>query len=147
MTETQEPLFIATTIRLSMKSYLKIYGPPNIEAIVQLERIAVGMPKVCIWDTQILRDIPPNLARDIGGRAVSTTRTDWVKSYYERRNVVISGERCQSIISSSGDSLGDYDFFYEWLEGPSTEQLKMLIEKIDDALEPLGCRYTITTKK
>lgn len=130
-----------------MKSYLKIYGPPNIEAIVQLERIAVRMPNVCIWDTQILRDIPPNLARDIGGRAVSTTRTDWVKSYYERRNVVISGERCQSIISSSGDSLGDYDFFYEWLEGPSTEQLKMLIEKIDDALEPLGCRYTITTKK
>jgi hypothetical protein len=130
-----------------MKSYLKIYGPPIIEAIVQLERIAVGMPKVCIWDTQILRDIPPNLARDIGGRAVSTTRTDWVKSYYGRRNVVISGERCQSIISSSGDSLGDYDFFYEWLEGPSTEQLKMLIEKIDDALEPLGCRYTITTKK
>ena len=129
-----------------MKSYLKIYGPPIIEAIVQLERIAVGMPKVCIWNTQILRDIPPNLARDIGGRAVSSTRTDWVKAYYGRRNVVISGERCQSIISSSGDSLGDYDFFYEWLEGPSTEQLKMLIEKIDDALEPLGCRYNLTTK-
>jgi len=77
---------------------------------------------------------------------MSSTRTDWVKAYYERRNVVISGERCQSIISSSGDSLGEYDFFYEWLEGPSTEQLKMLIEKTDDTLEPLGCRYTLTTK-
>jgi hypothetical protein len=130
-----------------MKSYLKIYGPPNIEAIVRLERIAVDMPKVCIWDTHILRDIPPNLARDIGGQAVSSTRTEWVKAYYGRRNVVISGERCQSIISSSGDSLGDYDFFYEWFEGPSKDQLTMLIEKIDDALEPLGCRYTITTKK
>jgi hypothetical protein len=118
-----------------------------MEAIVRLERIAVDMPKVCIWDTQILRDIPPNLGRDIGGRAISQTRTDWVKSYYERRNVVISGERCQSIISSSGDSLGEYDFFYEWLEGPSMEQLETLIEKIDDALESLGCRYTITTRK
>jgi hypothetical protein len=129
-----------------MKSYIKIYGPPHIEAIIQLEKIAVGMPKVCIWDTHILMDMPPSLARDVGGRAMSSTRTEWVKGYYERRGVVVSGERCQSIISSLGDTLGDYDFFYEWLEGPSAEQLNMLIEKIDDAFQPLGCRYKITTK-
>ena len=129
-----------------MKSYIKIYGPPHNEAIIQLEKIAVDMPKVCIWDTHILRDMPSNLARDIGGRAVNITRTDWVKGYYEKMNVVISGERCQSIISFSGDTLGEYDFFYEWLEGPSAEQLNVLIEKIDDALHSLGCRYTLTTK-
>ena len=124
-----------------MISYIKIFGPPHNEAIIQLEKIAVHMPQVCIWNTQILRDMPSSLARDIGGR-----KTDWVQNYYEGRGVVISGERCQSIISSSGDSLGEFDFFYEWLEGPSKEHLSMLIEKIDDALHSLGCRYTITTK-
>ncbi len=125
-----------------MKSYIKIYGPPINEAIAHLEKIAVNMPEVSIWDTHILRDIPPSLARDIGGRS-----TEWVRGYYGRQGVVVSGERCQSIISSSGDSLGEFDFFYEWFEGPSMEQLSVLIRKIDDAFEPLGCHYTITTKK
>ena len=129
-----------------MKSYIKIYGPPHNEAIIQLEKIAVDMPKDCIFDTNILRDMTTNIYRDIVVRAVNITRTDWVKGYYDRRNVVISGERCQNIISVSGDTFGEYDFFYEWLEGPSAEQLNVLIEKIDDALHSLGCRYTLTTK-
>ncbi len=73
-------------------------------------------------------------------------RGDWVGAYYERHSVVVPVERCQSIISSSGDLLGEYDFFYEWLEGPSAEQLNLLIESIDGSFESLGCRYTITTK-
>ncbi|MCK5610433.1 hypothetical protein KAR91_51650, partial [Candidatus Pacearchaeota archaeon] len=70
---------------------------------------------------------------------------EWIGSYFEEHGVSISRERCQSIVSSSGSSLGDYDFFYEWLESPSSENMSMLIEKVDNALEPLGCRYTITT--
>ena len=124
-----------------MISYIKLFGPPINEALIQLETIAVDMPQVSIWDTHILRDIPSGLARDIGGQS-----NDWVMRYYGKRGIVISGERCQSIISSSGDSLGDFDFFYEWLEGPSMDQLSILIDNIDDALHSVGCRYTITTK-
>jgi hypothetical protein len=123
-----------------MKSYIKIFGPPYIEAIRALERTAVSMPQVCIWDTQISYDIPVRLAHDVGGRA------EWTRGYYNRQGVVISGERCQSIISNSGDSLGEYDFFFEWYEEPSITQLETLIDTIDKELEPLGCRYSITNK-
>ena len=129
-----------------MKSYIKIFGPPHLKVLIELEKIAVDMPQVCIWDTLISRDIPSHLAKDVGGMTVKRARADWVGTYYEKHSVVVPVERCQSIISSSGDILGEYDFFYEWLEGPSMEQLKLLIEKIDDALEPLGCRYTLTTQ-
>ena len=129
-----------------MKSYIKIYGPPHRKAIIELEKIAVDMPQVCILDTMISREIPSYLAKDLGGTAVNLARGEWVGEYYKRHSVVVPVERCQSIISSSGDSLGDFDFFYEWLEGPFAEPLNMLIEKIDGALESLGCRYSITTK-
>jgi hypothetical protein len=130
-----------------MKSYIKIYGPPTLKALRELEKIAVDMPQVCIMDTIFSREIPSSLAGDVGGRPQGRTRIDWIGNYYETQGVAITEERCQSIISLSSDSLGEYDFFFEWLEGPSTAQLNMLIEKIDKGLHPYGCYYTITTKK
>jgi hypothetical protein len=59
---------------------------------------------------------------------------------------VISVERCGSIISESGEKLGEYDFFFEWFTEPTMVQVYDLLEKIDEALAPLGCKYTITTK-
>jgi len=56
-------------------------------------------------------------------------------------------ERCRNIISKSGESLGEYDFFFEWFTEPSMAQLNELIDRIEKALAPLGCQYTITTKK
>lgn len=45
-----------------------------------------------------------------------------------------------------GFTLGEYDFCFEWTRGqPDPEQFFKLIEKIDEALTPLGVRYTITT--
>ena len=58
----------------------------------------------------------------------------------------ISKERCGSIISKSGESVGQYDFYFEWFRKPSVAQLEDLISKIDDALTPVGVKYTITTK-
>lgn len=116
-----------------MKSYIKIYGPPVLKAILELEKIAIDIPEVCIMDTVILKEIPKSLAQDIGG-------------YFTSRGVTIPIERCKNIISKSGKSLGEYDFFFEWLTSPSVEQFYGLIEKIDEALSPLGCYYTITTK-
>ncbi|MCK4582565.1 hypothetical protein KAU18_04550, partial [Candidatus Bathyarchaeota archaeon] len=58
----------------------------------------------------------------------------------------ISEERCSNIISKSGESLGEYDFFFEWFTKPTMAQVEDLIEKIDTLLEPLGVKYTLTTK-
>jgi len=116
-----------------LKSYIKIYGPPILKAIRALEKIAVETPEVCIMDTVILKDVPRNLARDIGG-------------YFSSVGVTIPVERCKNIISKSRESLGEYDFFFEWFESPSVEQFHGLIEKIDEAIIPLKCNYTITTK-
>ncbi|MCJ7631774.1 hypothetical protein MUP77_05170 [Candidatus Bathyarchaeota archaeon] len=49
-------------------------------------------------------------------------------------------------VSKSGHELGEYDFFFEWAERPSWEQMRDLISRIDKALAPLGCRYTLVNK-
>jgi len=116
-----------------MKSFVKIYGPPILKAIRALEKIAVDMPEVCIMDTVIAQDLPQF---DV----MENTMT-----YFETAGSM-TVERCNNIISKSGESLGDHDFFFEWFTEPNMDQLNDLIEKIDAALEPLGCKYTLTTK-
>ncbi len=116
-----------------MKSYIKVYGPPLLKAIKKLETVAVDFPEVCIMDTVIAVNppqfsTPEGIADFFGGPGDITV------------------ERCSSIISKSGESLGEYDFFFEWFVDPSTDQLNDLIGKIDKALKPLKCMYTITTK-
>ncbi|UCH57675.1 MAG: hypothetical protein JSV18_01805 [Candidatus Bathyarchaeota archaeon] len=117
----------------NLRSYIKIIGPPVLKAIRALEKVAVSMPEVRIMDTIISREIPKSLARDVGG-------------YFSSAGVTIPVERAVNIISDSGESLGDYDFFFEWLEPPSVEEFHGFMEKLDEALAPLGCNYTITTK-
>ena len=129
-----------------MKSFIKIIGPPYLDAIKELEGIAIDMPQVCIMDTVISQQIPLYLARDLGGRVESTSRATAVGGYMRSQGFTISEERCKSIISSSGEQLGEFDFFFEWTKKPTIEHLKDLIQKIDKAFEPLGCHYSITTK-
>jgi len=130
----------------SMRSYIKIYGPPILEAIRELEKIAVGMPEVCIMDYVILNDLSPRIARDVGGSTVKTSDVSTPAFFMERTGVEVPVKRCHSIISKHGQKLGEYDFFFEWYEKPDASQLNDLIRKIDGALKPLGCLYTITTK-
>jgi ASC-1-like (ASCH) protein len=66
--------------------------------------------------------------------------------YFERSGIPITIERCNSLISRSGESLGDYDFFFEWLKKPSFEEMNRLIEEMDEALTPYHCLYTIYNK-
>jgi hypothetical protein len=129
-----------------MRSYIKIYGPPILEAIRELEKIAVDMPEVCIMDYVIQNELSPRIARDVGGSAVETSDVSIPGFFMRRTAVTVPVKRCHSIISKYGQKLGDYDFFFEWYEKPETSQLIDLIRKIDDALKPLGCLYTITTK-
>ena len=117
-----------------MKSYIKIYGPPILKAIQALETIAVELPEVCIMDS-ILEQ-----SSDI------ISDPEELNSYFQSLSVPITRERCGSIISKSGESVGEYDFYFEWFTEPSNAQLNLLIEQIDEVLSPIGCKYTITTK-
>lgn len=119
-----------------MKSYIKLSGLPVLKAIKALEKIAVDMPEVCIWDT-LLDTVP---LTDYGNYEVDfeTDYFNWVGEVPEKR--------CGKIISKSGEKAGEYDFYFEWNEKPTMDQLNGLIEKIDTAFAALGCRYSITTK-
>jgi hypothetical protein len=116
-----------------MKSYIKVYGPPLLKAVRELEKVAVDFPEVCIMDTVIAA----------GGPDFSTS--EGIADFFGGAGD-ITVERCSNIISKSGESLGEFDFYFEWFVDPSTDQLNELIEKIDTALKPLKCMYTITTK-
>ncbi len=122
-----------------MKSYVKLYGPPIAEALVVLRKIAVDFPEVCVMDAGIAAalDIPS------GSGTLDTMRG--VQTFFGGAGA-ISEERCDTIISKSGGSLGEHDFFYEWFLNPSVAQVEELITKIDEALAPTGARYTLTTK-
>jgi hypothetical protein len=129
-----------------MRSYIKIFGPPILEAIRELEKVAIDMPEVCVMDHVILKDLSPRIASDIGGDKIGTVDVAVSEYFMQRTGVVVPVKRCHSIISKHGLKLGEYDFFFEWHEEPNISQLNTLIEKIDKALKPLGCLYTITTK-
>ncbi len=117
-----------------MKSYIKVYGPPILKALKKLEKVAIDFPEVCIMDTVIAT----------GGLQFGTQ--EGIADFFGGPGD-ITVERCSNIISESGGSLGEYDFFFEWFVDPSKDQLNDLIEKIDKALKPLKCKYTITTKR
>jgi len=137
-----------------MKSYIKIFGPPILKAIRALELIAVDMPEVRIMDTIMLQGMPASIARDVGASTVKARGTGSlglypggsVRRYFSSPDLVVPVERIVSLISDAGESLGDYDFFYEWAQEPTQVQLVELINRIETALTPLGCKYRITTK-
>jgi len=122
-----------------MKSYVKVYGPPLLKAIKALEKVAIGLPEVCIWDTVIAYS--PQFS-SFGDEGYSYGD---VSNYFAGVDEV-SEKRCSTIISKSGESLGEHDFYFEWFKKPTIDELNNLIEKIDEALAPLGVKYSLTTK-
>lgn len=120
-----------------MMSFIKLSGPPILKAIKALEKVAIDTPEVCIMDTLIAHSDPSFF---------DFSDVDGTRSYFRSLDPQITIERCGSILSTSGEMLGDYDFFFEWFTKPTIEQINTLIEKIDETLAPLGCRYQITTK-
>jgi len=131
-----------------MKSYIKIYGPPLGEALKVLRKVALDFPEVCVMDPALEASL--GSIRGIGGmytesHGLARESVDMVMSYFGGPDE-ISEERCGTIISKSGESVGEYDFYYEWFKKPTVTEIESLIEKIDEELAPLGVRYTITTK-
>jgi len=130
-----------------MKSYVKLYGPPLMKALKALEKIAIGMPEVCIMDTTIAAGIGvPPMGTSVMGMTDTTLDTQQGIMTFFGGEGAITEKRCDTIISKSGGSLGEYDFYFEWFTKPTMKQVENLIERIDGALETLGVKYTITTK-
>jgi hypothetical protein len=126
---------VGTSGEGKVRSYIKIEGPENTDAIKALENLAIDMPEICIMNTRILDSIP------------ELTRTSHtLQTYFSGLPTAITTERCNTIISSSGEMLGEHDFFFEWVQDPSEKQINELKEKIDETLATVGVKYTITTK-
>ncbi|MBA7600872.1 hypothetical protein ES703_07935 [subsurface metagenome] len=135
-----------------MRTFIKVFGPPVLKAIRALELIAGSMPEVQIKDTIIVQGLPPTMSRDVG---VSQTQRagrgslglypgGGVRRLPTSHDIAIPVERTRSIVSNAGESIGDYDFFFKWVQEPTQEQLFDLIDRIDVALAPMGCWYRIT---
>ena len=129
-----------------MKSYVKIYGPPMGKAIAVLRKVAIETPEVCIMDTGIAAalDVTSSATGSMSG-AGSLDTMEGIQTFFGGSGT-ISEERCETIISKSGETLGDYDFFFEWFQKPTVSMVEDLISKIDESLADVGVRYTLTTK-
>lgn len=120
------------------RSYIKIYGPPVAKAIRALEKVAVEFSKITtIRHYDILT--PPS--------QYFTSQTD-VSGYSQMLlpDIEMPINEKIKLISKASDTLGEYDFFFEWGQEPTKQQVLELIAKIDEALSDCGCRYTIVTK-
>jgi hypothetical protein len=126
-----------------MKSYVKLFGPPLSKAIIALRKVALDFPEVCIMDTGIAAELPSIGGSVSGGGSLGSV--PGIMTFFGGAGA-ISEDRCDTIISKSGESLGEYDFYYEWFQKPTVAQVEDLIMKIDEALTPTGVRYTLTTK-
>ena len=124
-----------------MKSYVKLYGPPLEEGIKALRKVAVDFPAVCVMDHGIEAALS---APKVSGGG-SQNSISMVMDFFGGPDS-ISEERCDTILSKSRESVGKYDFYYEWFKKPTISEIEALIEKIDEALAPIGVRYTIATK-
>ena len=127
-----------------MKSYIKLYGPPIAAAVKALRNLAIDFPEVCVMDSALEASLGLGSISSIGGQG-SLDSVSMVMSYFGGPDE-ISEERCDTIISKSGESLGEFDFYYEWFQKPTISQIEDLILKIDEALGPVGVKYTITTR-
>lgn len=120
-----------------VKSYIKIYGPPLFEALRALEKIAVETPEVSYFvQTMQFTDIP----------YVREDLETYIDRLEDAVNIEVPSRRRGKLISKSGVTLGEYDFFFEWVVEPDLDKIDDLIKRIDEAMKPLGCMYTVTTK-
>lgn len=121
-----------------VRSYVKIYGPPVMGAIKALEAVAIDMSKAT--DLKFSHKCIPYPTR------MQSSTNDWDQYMKDMQRLYVDCYEPVRLISDSHQLLGDYDFFFEWTEEPKTAQVEELLKKIDDALEGLGCNYTLTTK-
>jgi len=131
-------LFVLLSGESLVRSYIEIYGPPLLKAINALEAVAVDVSGAV--DIKFSHRCMPAYI-GAGGQ-----QRDWDEYLQRMKETYVNCYEPMRLISESGEMRGNYDFFYEWTNDPTMEQIKDLIEKIDKALTGLGCNYTITTE-
>ncbi len=104
-----------------MKSYVKLYGPSIDRGIEALNK----------------------LLKELNKRYQYGEMVSHIVSVVDPSLDLMTGR----LIRGGRESLGDYDFFVEWEQDPSFEQVRGLIRQIDEALHYTGCRYSIVTKE
>ncbi len=137
-----------------MITFVKILGPPINKALKELEKVAINKPDVCMMSAPIKIHFPLELAKDVNeytgydetARYLDPKFPDFAWNYFKSSDIIVSRERCESIISKSGVKLGEYDFYFEWKIKPTSKDIEELVQEIDTALMPLGCLYTLVTK-
>ena len=127
-----------------MRSYIKIYGPPVYDALKELEKIAIQMPQVTMMNT-IIEFQPSKLLGEEPYDYFATTFKPKGQRILTFEGLEVTKESLIKSISRSGARVGEYDFYFEWEKKPTMKDLNELIKRIDKALKPLGCKYTITT--
>jgi hypothetical protein len=109
-----------------MKTYVKLEGDKVNDGIKALEKLAIGMPEVCITNTFIQSD--PDLFNTQTG----------ILNYFPSSEGL--NRRCETLVSKDKDTKG-YDFVFEWFVAPTNAQINDLKVKMDEVLEPLGLKY------
>jgi len=117
-----------------MRSFVKLEGNAIKDGVKALEKLALGMPEVCIMNSYIQSERP-----------LFNTMTGTLE-YFEVSGEEAMEKRCATIVSKSGVKLDGYDFVFEWFVNPKKEQMDMLVKKIGEVLTPLGLKYTIKSK-
>ena len=120
------------------KTYVRIFGPPLLKAIKDLEELAVDMSKTT--EVKFSHKCVPYPTR------LQSDRRDWDSYLKNMRKMYVDCYEPQKIISDASMTLGEYDFMFEWTEKPSMKKILGLIEKIDGALGELGVHYSLTTE-
>jgi hypothetical protein len=121
-----------------VRSNVKIYGPPLMKAIKALEATAVEMSKTTALKFSHTRIPYPT-------RMQGNTK-DWNEYLKNMERTYVDCYEPVKLISDFKQLLGEYDFFFEWTEEPTMARIEELLEKIDAALEGLGCYYKLTTE-
>ena len=128
-------MIVETTM---VRSFVRIYGPPVLEAIDALESVAVEVSKTTgIKFSHTCIPYPERL---------QSNKTDWESFLKKMQDIYVDCYEPLKLISDSSYMLGEYDFFFEWDDKPSLVEIRGLIGRIDEALKGMGCMYTTTTK-
>jgi hypothetical protein len=121
-----------------LRSYIKIIGPPIHEALLALKRIAEEMPEVSHREVFVETRQPDFTDME--------ATQDFLGNIH-LQDYPVHREGRARMIKRAEPMVGNYDFYFEWIRKPGTDDLMKLIKRIDAEFTRLGCKYTITTKR
>lgn len=139
-------------VRLLVHSIVRILGPNVFQAIPRLTDIANTSPTITDLDDAYTTASTayvciPTMHVDYSelNRKRFTDYGEDLAQYLDSVDVGRPITKTQ-LIKTTKYRTGDSSFTFEWSKRPTTADYLALISRIDDALTPIGCRYTIMTK-